>query len=87
MLTPVQVARYLVSCLPRGPDTIELVTELARQRNEPSNEELLRAARPGTAAGADGAPGFSTNNKAGDWRQHFTQPLRMLYQWQGAEFI
>ncbi|BDA50177.1 hypothetical protein COCOBI_15-3060 [Coccomyxa sp. Obi] len=92
LLTPVQVARYLVSCLPRGPDTIELVTVLARQRNEPSNEELLRAASPGTAADAEiGTSGFSTSNhcvwRAHDWRQDFAQPLRMLHQWQGTEFI
>ncbi|CAL8465314.1 g4849 [Coccomyxa elongata] len=93
LLTPVQVARYLVSCLPRGPDTIELVTVLAKQRNEPSNEELLRAACPGTAgAGAEtNTCGFSTSNncvwRVHDWGQDFTQPLRMLMKWQGAEFI
>lgn len=89
LLTPVQVGRYLVGCLPRGPDTIQLVTVLARQRNEPTNEELLRAATPGTAAGADGTSGFRTSNncvwRVHDWRQEFAQPLRMLLKWQDAE--
>lgn len=78
VLSPVQVARYLVGCLPMGPDTMQLMTILARQRNEPSNEELLRAARPGTAAAASPGRAFC---KAGDWRAALTQPLRILHRW------
>lgn len=56
VLSPVQVARYLVGAYPMGPDMLSLMTCLARQGNEPSTNELLHAARPGTgAAGGSGA--------------------------------
>ncbi len=78
VLSPVQVARYLVGCFPMGPDTMQLMTVLARQRNEPSTEELLCAARPGTAAAASRVRALC---RAGDWRAALTQPLRVLHRW------
>ncbi|BDA50176.1 hypothetical protein COCOBI_15-3050 [Coccomyxa sp. Obi] len=79
VLSSMQVAQYWVCCLPMGPDTMQLMSVLARQRDEPSNEELLmRAARPGTAAAA--SPGHALC-RAGDWRAALTQPLYVLHHW------
>ncbi|EIE21047.1 hypothetical protein COCSUDRAFT_43406 [Coccomyxa subellipsoidea C-169] len=52
VLSPVQVARYLVESYPMGPDMLSLVTCLATQGNEPSTRDLLSMARPGAAATA-----------------------------------
>ena len=75
VLSPVQTARYLVACYPMGPDTLSLMTCLAKQYGEPSTGELLQIARPGTAAEALSAH-FC---RAGDWREALVQPLRVLH--------
>ncbi len=51
VLSPVQLARYLVGSYPMGPDTLSLMTCLAQQANEPATKDLMRAARPPTDAG------------------------------------
>ncbi|EIE21052.1 hypothetical protein COCSUDRAFT_48251 [Coccomyxa subellipsoidea C-169] len=53
VFSPVQTARYLTASYPIGPDTLSLLTCLAQRYDEPSTTELMRVARPGTAAGAD----------------------------------
>jgi hypothetical protein len=59
VLSPLQVARYLVASYPLGPDTLSLMNCLALQGAEPSTGQLLQtAARPGTVAGA-ARPGTS----------------------------
>ncbi|CAL8469045.1 g8586 [Coccomyxa elongata] len=72
LFTPLQTARYVVGCLPMGPDLPALLSCLAKQYGEPSTEELLRAARPGTAAcapantgaGAESGPGARSGSAA-----------------------
>lgn len=52
VLSPLQVARYLVASYPLGPDTLSLMNCLALQGAEPSTGQLLQiAARPGTSGG------------------------------------
>lgn len=85
VLSPVQVARYLVASYPMGPDTLSLMTCLAQQGNEPSTGELLRMGRPTTAAGSSAAAAAATVPAApfcaaGDWRQALAQPLRQLHR-------
>ncbi|BDA45184.1 hypothetical protein COCOBI_06-6670 [Coccomyxa sp. Obi] len=77
LLTPLQTARYMVGCLPMGPDLPGLLSCLARQYGEPSFEELLHAARRGTAgpatassgagarSGSEAKPGSGANLRAG----------------------
>ncbi|BDA45185.1 hypothetical protein COCOBI_06-6740 [Coccomyxa sp. Obi] len=132
VLTPMQVAQYVVGCLPVGPDIASLLACLAQQSGEPSTEELMRAARLETAASpsassgagasfgcsacsgsrATSGAGVSSGNSAsfggsacsdsvaisgagaksggaadsslppctaGDWRQAFITPLRVLH--------
>lgn len=64
VLSPLQVARYLVTSYPLGPDTLSLMNCLALQGAEPSTGQLLQiAARLGTAAGA-ARPGTSGGTAA-----------------------
>ena len=84
VLSPVQVARYLVASFPIGPDTLSLMTCLAQQGNEPSTGELLRLGRPTTAAGhsspaAAAAVQAAPFCAAGEWQQALTQQLRQLH--------
>ena len=77
VLSPVDTARYLLACYPMGPDTHSLMTCLARQRGEPSTNELLHKARSGTATAAQAglsAPEFAST----DWCQALMLPLRLL---------
>lgn len=91
VLTPVQVARYHVACLPMGPDTLALLTCLALQSDEPSTDDMLQAeaaarARDaeGAAAGSAARPGAAAcpsrpTCAAGDWRRAFALPLCKLH--------
>ncbi len=64
LLTPLQTAQYVVGCLPMGPDTPALLSCLAKQYGEPATEELLRAARPATAASSSTSSGAGANSGA-----------------------
>ncbi|CAL8469047.1 g8588 [Coccomyxa elongata] len=92
LLTPLQTAQYVVGCLPMGPDTPALLSCLAKQYGEPATDDLLRAARPGTAASlsaSSGARAVASSGgaavsglppcMAGDWRRALTTPLRVLH--------
>ncbi|KAK9908051.1 hypothetical protein WJX75_002163 [Coccomyxa subellipsoidea] len=66
VLSPVQVARYLVACYPMGPDTLSLMNFLAQKGGEPSAGDVMQDARPETAAGAqDMSDSFGSSL---DWR-------------------
>ena len=83
VLSPVQVARYLVAAYPMGPDMLLLMNYLAhqiesQQDNESSTGHALHMARPDAAAVAGAAPGAPIC-MAGDWRPALLQPLRFLH--------
>ncbi len=65
LFTPLQTARYVVGCLPMGPDLPALLSCLAKQYGEPSTEELLRAAHPGTAPCAPANTGAGAESGSG----------------------
>lgn len=79
ILTPLQIARYVVGCLPFGPDSLLLTNCLAAQSGEPPIEELLKAKRPPGAAANDTAVMRDPLLPDCDWRQGLEQPLRVLH--------
>lgn len=81
ILTPMQIARYVVGCLPFGPESLALTNCLAAQSGEPPIEELLKAKRPGTAADGGTADARDPLLPDCDWRQGLKQPLRVLHAW------
>ncbi|BDA45164.1 hypothetical protein COCOBI_06-6450 [Coccomyxa sp. Obi] len=82
ILTPIQIARYVVGCLPFGPDSLLLTNCLAAQSGEPPIEELLKAKRPVTAAPDSGSADTRDPLLPDcDWRQGLEQPLRVLHAW------
>lgn len=72
VLSPVQVARYLVACYPMGPDTLSLMNFLAQKGGEPSAGDLMQDARTETAADAQDMP--DSFGSSLDWRD-------MLHGW------
>lgn len=69
-----------MASFPFGPDTMSLMTCVAREAGEPPMEELLRVSRPRTRGLANlGNIDQAAARAASDWRAALAQPLRILH--------